>query len=46
MEEFQKFRSDSQNKQFTRPIYPYPVRARYQGKGDLNDAANFGPVEP
>ena len=31
---------------FTRPVYPYPVRARYKGKGDPNDAANFVPVVP
>lgn len=26
---------------FTRPIYPYPVRAIYKGQGNPNDAANF-----
>ena len=26
---------------FTRPLYPYPDVARYSGKGDSNDAANF-----
>jgi hypothetical protein len=31
---------------FTRPIYPYPTRAKYSGSGDPNDAASFGPVEP
>jgi hypothetical protein len=31
---------------FTRPIYPYPTRAKYKGSGDANDAASFGPVEP
>jgi feruloyl esterase len=30
---------------FTRPVYPYPVWAKYLGKGDPNDAANFGPAE-
>lgn len=29
---------------FTRPIYPYPTRAKYKGSGDPNDAANFVPV--
>jgi feruloyl esterase len=29
---------------FTRPIYPYPIRAKYKGRGDPNDAANFVPV--
>jgi hypothetical protein len=32
--------------QFTRPIYPYPLYAKYKGKGSPNDAANFGPVAP
>jgi hypothetical protein len=31
---------------FTRPVYPYPVRAIYKGRGDPNDAANFVPVVP
>ena len=31
---------------FTRPIYPYPVRAIYKGSGDPNDATNFVPVVP
>lgn len=26
---------------YTRPIYPYPAVARYSGKGDVNDAANY-----
>ncbi|HEY2601283.1 MAG TPA: tannase/feruloyl esterase family alpha/beta hydrolase [Thermoleophilaceae bacterium] len=28
----------------TRPVYPYPLVARYNGTGDTNDAANFHPV--
>lgn len=31
---------------FTRPVYPYPVQAKYKGSGDSNSATNFGPVEP
>jgi hypothetical protein len=31
---------------FTRPIYPYPTRAKYKGKGDPNRAENFRPVLP
>ncbi|HYX53771.1 MAG TPA: tannase/feruloyl esterase family alpha/beta hydrolase, partial [Candidatus Limnocylindrales bacterium] len=27
--------------QMTRPLCPFPQRARYKGKGDVNDAANF-----
>ena len=30
--------------QFTRPVFPYPTRAKYKGSGDSNDAANFVPV--
>jgi hypothetical protein len=26
---------------FTRPVYPYPLHARFTGKGDPDDAANF-----
>ena len=29
----------------TRPIYPYPLVAKYKGTGDQNDAANFEPVK-
>jgi feruloyl esterase len=32
--------------EFTRAMYPYPLVARYKGKGDVNDARNFGPVGP
>ena len=31
---------------FTRPVFPYPLQARYSGRGDPNDAANFRPVKP
>ena len=30
----------------TRPVYPYPVVARYSGAGDPKDASSFVPVEP
>jgi hypothetical protein len=30
---------------FTRPVYPYPLHAKYKGTDDPNDAANFVPVE-
>lgn len=32
--------------EFTRPIYPYPVRATYSGIGSPNDAESFVPVVP
>jgi len=44
--EFEQFRNDPHNVKFTRPMYPYPVRARYQGNGDPNKAASFAPVNP
>jgi hypothetical protein len=31
---------------FSRPIYPYPLLAKYKGKGDADAAANFVPVAP
>ncbi|MCH6163832.1 tannase/feruloyl esterase family alpha/beta hydrolase [Streptomyces marispadix] len=30
----------------TRPVFQYPYRARYDGTGDVDDAANFRPVSP
>jgi len=38
-------RNDPKNIQFTRPIYAYPVRARYRGSGDPQDAASFYPTD-
>jgi hypothetical protein len=32
------------NVTFTRPVYPYPILAKYKGSGDPNDAANFRAV--
>ena len=32
--------------EFTRPIYPYPAKSKYLGSGNLNDAENWGSVEP
>ncbi len=31
---------------FTRPVYPYPLRAIYKGSGDPDDAESFQPVMP
>jgi hypothetical protein len=28
-------------KTFSRPVYPYPLRARYKGSGDPNAASSF-----
>jgi Tannase and feruloyl esterase len=30
----------------SRPVYPYPLLARYSGQGDPKQASSFGPVEP
>ncbi|WP_020671189.1 tannase/feruloyl esterase family alpha/beta hydrolase [Amycolatopsis nigrescens] len=38
---------DAQNNLLrTRPVYPYPVRAKYDGTGSIDDASNFGPDRP
>ena len=34
------------NIQFSRPLYPYPIQARYSGKGNPDSAANWVPVTP
>jgi len=31
---------------FTRPVYPYPLRATYRGSGDPSRAKNFVPIGP
>jgi len=41
-----RFPLDPSRVAFTRPVYPYPLRAKYLGRGDPKDAANFGPIEP
>jgi hypothetical protein len=30
----------------SRPVFPYPVLARYSGKGDPKEADSFGPFDP
>jgi hypothetical protein len=32
--------------QFSRPLYPYPLRAQYKGQGDPNDAGSFTARKP
>ncbi|QGN55848.1 tannase/feruloyl esterase family alpha/beta hydrolase [Novosphingobium sp. Gsoil 351] len=34
------------NVEFSRPVYPYPVQARYSGKGDVRQAGNWKPFAP
>jgi len=37
---------DKKSVKFSRPIYPYPLWAKYKGTGDVNDAENFEPYDP
>ncbi|WYW16325.1 tannase/feruloyl esterase family alpha/beta hydrolase [Amycolatopsis coloradensis] len=38
---------DADGKVFrTRPVFPYPLRAKYTGTGSIDDAANFVPAPP
>jgi len=32
--ELKRFQGDPKNVRFTRPVYPYPLRVRYQGHGN------------
>lgn len=41
-----KFPLNSPNIEFSRPLYPYPLTAKYLGHGDPKDASSFGPVRP
>ncbi len=42
----QSFPIDPAAIQFTRPVYPYPLQARYKGSGDPNDWSNFTSFDP
>jgi hypothetical protein len=39
------FPLDPSNTAFTRPVYPYPTKAKYRGHGDPDNAASFGPAK-
>ncbi len=41
-----KFPLPVQSVAFTRPVYPYPLEARYNGKGNPDDAASFHSIVP
>jgi hypothetical protein len=41
-----KFPLDPVQVEFSRPVYPYPILAKYKGTGDPNKAESFGPSEP
>jgi feruloyl esterase len=40
------FPADPKLETFTRPVFPYPIQARYNGTGDARDEASFHPVTP
>lgn len=40
-----EFPIDPQDVAFSRPVFPYPLRARYRGSGDSNEASSFAPAE-
>jgi len=44
MTQLEKFKADPKNFQFTRPVYPYPLHAKYKGRGNPDDEANFEAV--
>ena len=39
-----RFPLDTAKIEFSRPVYPYPLTAKYLGRGDPQDASSFGPV--
>lgn len=44
--DFFRLPKDPSSARFTRPHYPYPLQAKYKGKGDPNDYRSFEPVDP
>jgi len=44
--DFVRLPKDLDSARFTRPHFPYPLRARYKGAGDPNDYRSFEAVEP
>jgi hypothetical protein len=41
-----QFEADKKTVKRTRPLFAYPTFAAYKGKGDVNDAANWGVKSP
>ena len=41
-----EFPPDARTIEFSRPVYPYPVTARYRGYGDPKDASSFTASHP
>jgi feruloyl esterase len=44
--DFLRLPKDLASAKFTRPHYPYPLRAKYKGTGNSNDYHSFEPVGP
>ena len=44
--EYELFLNDPRSVKFTRPVYPYPIQAKYKSMGDPNRAESFEPVHP
>ena len=44
--DFMREPADPARVKFTRPLYPYPVWAKYKGSGDPKDYRNFKPIDP
>lgn len=44
LERLQRLPTDPATIEFSRPVYPYPIQARYTGHGDPKVAASFRPV--
>jgi feruloyl esterase len=42
----QMFPMDPAAVAFTRPVYPYPLQARYKGRGDPREWSSFVPFDP
>jgi feruloyl esterase len=43
LQDFVSWPADATRIKFTRPLYPYPLQARYK-RGDPNDYRSFAPV--
>jgi feruloyl esterase len=41
-----KYRDEKGNTIRTRPVFPYPLVAKYTGSGSVDDASNFEPADP
>jgi feruloyl esterase len=44
--ELEQFLNDPHSAKFARPVYPYPIQAKYKGTGDPDKAESFEPAHP